>query len=171
MHNWAADEHNLLQVKIYEGIIRFLTSQVQQKLPYAVPYVNGNDSIFIGNEEFKEKANQLMDYCFSQILDLITAMNENKQQHNEQLLQVCMISVNLLVSVCQVSVKKISTFSNKLFKMADGCLAELDGGSESAKAKSYRITINKTFDAFKRKKEAESSDAAMRASMASETAE
>ena len=76
MHNWAADEHCLLQIRIYEGVIKFLASQVQDKLPYSITYVNGNDSIFIGNDEFKEKANQLMDFCFQQILDLITGMNE-----------------------------------------------------------------------------------------------
>ena len=56
MHSWAADQHNLLQVRIYEGIVKYLASQTQDKLPYCVPYVNGNDSIFIGNTEFKEKA-------------------------------------------------------------------------------------------------------------------
>ena len=60
-----------------------------------------------------------MDYSFQQILDLITELNEKKHLHSEQLVQICMISANLLVSVCQVSVKKISSFANKLFKMAD----------------------------------------------------
>lgn len=50
-----------------------------------MPFVNGNDSIFIGNDEFVEKANQLMDYSFQQILDLITELNEKKHLHSEQL--------------------------------------------------------------------------------------
>ena len=57
MHNWDKDEHHMLKIRVYEGIIRFLASQTQQKLPYCVPFVNGNDSIFIGNDEFVEKAN------------------------------------------------------------------------------------------------------------------
>jgi hypothetical protein len=64
MKNWAADEHNLLQIRIYEGVIKYLASQTQVKLPYSIQYVNGNDSIFIGVDSFKDKANQLMDYCF-----------------------------------------------------------------------------------------------------------
>ena len=64
MHSWAADTHCLLQIRIYEGIIKYLASQTQDKLPYAITYVNGNDSIFIGNEDFKAKAEQLMDFCF-----------------------------------------------------------------------------------------------------------
>lgn len=64
MRNWAADEHNLLKIRVYDGIAKYLASQTQEKLPYTVPYVNGNDSIFIGNEDFKNQANQLLDFCF-----------------------------------------------------------------------------------------------------------
>lgn len=83
MHSWAADQHCLLQISIYEGIVKYLASQTQDKLPYCVQFVNGNDSIFIGNDEFKAGAEQLMDFCFQQILDLITSMNEQKAQHTE----------------------------------------------------------------------------------------
>lgn len=171
MHNWAADEHNLLKIRVYDGIAKYLASQTQDKLPYTVPYVNGNDSIFIGNEDFKNQAEQLLDFCFGQILELITSMNEEKAKHTEQLVQSCMIAANLLVTTTQVSVKKISSFTNKLFKMSDGYLGEIEGGAESVKAKALRIYINKTFDSFKRKKDAEASDATMRASMTSEASE
>ena len=134
-----------------------------------MPFVNGNDSIFIGNEDFVTEANNLMDFCFKEMLDAITAMNEEKSQHIDALIEACMIAANLLVVICQVSVKKISSFANKLFKMSDGYLAEIEGGSESDKAKLARIYINKTFEAFKRKKEAEASDANMRASIASDS--
>jgi len=55
--------------------------------------------------------------------------------------------------------------------MSDGFLNDMEGGAESAKAKKARIYINKTFDSFKRKKDAEASDANMRASVASETSQ
>ena len=96
-------------------------------------------------------------------------MNENKAAHTEQLVIGCMIAANLLITTCQVSVKKISTFTNKLFKMSDGYLNEIEGGAESVKGKQLRVYINKTFESFKRKKDAEASDASMRASIASET--
>ena len=85
MHNWAADEHNLLKVQIYAAIVKYLASQVQEKLPYSVPYVNGNDSIFIGSEDFNKEVNTLMDFCFAEILDCITKMNEEKAKHIEEL--------------------------------------------------------------------------------------
>mmetsp|Transcript_35456 Transcript_35456/g.43371 ORF Transcript_35456/g.43371 Transcript_35456/m.43371 type:complete len:102 (+) Transcript_35456:2686-2991(+) len=94
-------------------------------------------------------------------------MNEVKGQHLEQLITICMIAANLLVACCQVSVKKISSFINKLFKMSDGYLNELPEGAESPKAKQIRLYINKTYESFKRKKDSEASDASMRASIAS----
>ena len=109
-----------------------------------------------------------MDFCFQQILDMITSMNEQKQNHTEQLVMACMIAANLLVSTCAVSTKKVSSFTNKLFKMSDGYLNEIEGGAESAKGKTLRLYINKTFDSFRRKKETESSDANMRASIAAD---
>lgn len=109
-----------------------------------------------------------MDFCFQQILDMITTMNENKSAHTEQLVGVCMTAANLLVTTCVTTNKKVSSFTNKLFKMSDGYLNEIEGGAESDKGKRLRIYINKTFESFKRKKEAEASDATMRASIASE---
>ena len=76
-----------------------------------------------------------MDYCFGQMLEVITGMNEQKEKHTEFLITACMIAANLLVTTCQLSVKKISSFVNKLFKMSDGYLSELEGGSETPKAK------------------------------------
>jgi hypothetical protein len=40
--------------------------------------VDSNDRIFIGNEEFKRESNQLLDYCFDQILETIEKLNEVK---------------------------------------------------------------------------------------------
>lgn len=82
-----------------------------------------------------------------------------------------MIAANLLVGTSKVSVKKVSTFVNKLFKMSDGYLNDLPDGVESAKVKQIRVYINKTYDSFKRKKDSEASDASMRASIASEASE
>lgn len=54
----------MLKIRIYGGTIQYLASQIQEKLPYSVPYVNGNDSIFIGDDSFKNKVNEMLDFCF-----------------------------------------------------------------------------------------------------------
>jgi len=60
-----------------------------------------------------------MDYCFSQILESITAMNDSKEMHLKQLNLICIKIANLIISNAQVNVKKINTYVNKMFKMAD----------------------------------------------------
>ena len=65
-----------------------------------------------------------MDYCFSEILEAVTQMNDVKGQHLRELHLLCMLSANVLVQCCQVSSKKISSMMNKMFKMGDGYLAE-----------------------------------------------
>ena len=60
------------------------------------------------------------------------------------------MAANTLVSNCAIS-KKIDTFVNKMFKMADGYLQ--DNNKLSAE-KLSRNVINLTFENFRKKKEA-----------------
>lgn len=71
LHDWGL-QNAMIQARIYNATIVYLASQVQEKLPYRIQYVNSNDEIFIGNDDFKKEAESLMDYCFDQILELVT---------------------------------------------------------------------------------------------------
>ena len=62
-HDWGKDQY-LLKTKIYVGIISYLATQAQDTLPYHCPNVDSNDSIFLGNDEFKRECNNLLDYVF-----------------------------------------------------------------------------------------------------------
>jgi hypothetical protein len=161
--NWNEDKHYDLRIQIYSAIISYLASQTQEKLPYAVPYVNSNDKIFIGNEKFKEEANKLMDYCFAQILEAITTLNETKDQHLMQLNFTCLRSANILISNAQVNVKKVNSYVNKMFKMADAYMQEHNGKPGLADTdKISRRYVDLTYEAFRRKKEAQASEATMK---------
>jgi hypothetical protein len=48
-HNWDKDDGYESRAMILQGIVRYLCGQMQDKLPYSVPYVDSNDTIFIGN--------------------------------------------------------------------------------------------------------------------------
>ena len=62
--DWSHDQTHMLKVKIYAALVSYLSSQTQQKLPYSVAYVNSNDAVFIGNQDFMKEANEMLDYCF-----------------------------------------------------------------------------------------------------------
>jgi hypothetical protein len=75
---------------------------MQDTLPYRLPNVDSNDQIFLGHEEFHTEALETMDYCFNQITDLITRMDENKDQYYETLFFTCLDSSNLLIGTTEL---------------------------------------------------------------------
>ena len=81
--------------------------------------MNSNDGVFIGNEDFMKEANEMVDYCFGQILEIITKLNETKSMHLKSLYQICIRTANLLVANGNYSVRSIANISNKMFKMSD----------------------------------------------------
>lgn len=68
-----------------------------------------------------------MDFCFAELLECITELNEKKSEHLQELNRLCIFAANVLISSCNVSVKKISSYTNKMFKMSDGYLEEFNG--------------------------------------------
>lgn len=109
----------MLQVKVYAALVGYLSSQTQQKLPYSCAYVNSNDAVFIGNQDFVKEANEMIDYCFGQILEKITKLNDAKHMHLRSLHHICVSAANILVANGNYQQRAISNISNKMFKMAD----------------------------------------------------
>lgn len=79
-HEWGPQSY-LLRVRIFTSIIGYLSAQLQDTLPYHVPNVDSNDRIFTGNDDFKREGNQLLDFCFDQILEIIEKLNELKTSY------------------------------------------------------------------------------------------
>lgn len=152
--DWSHDTSKMLQVKCYAALVGYLASQLQTKLPYSVNYVNSNDAVFTGNQEFNKEANEMIDYCFGQILEIVTKLNESKASNLKPLFMVCISSANLLVSNGNYGVRSISNISNKMFKMADGFLTEWNQSFDGKNEPLNREPINKTFEACRKKKEA-----------------
>ena len=75
---------------------------MQDTLPYRLPNVDSNDQIFLGHEEFHNECIETIDYCFNQITDLITTMDENKETYYEPLFYTCLDSANLLIGTCDL---------------------------------------------------------------------
>jgi len=68
----------------------------------------------------------------------------------------------VLIGVANAGNKSISAFINKMFKMADGFLTDYNArlpANAPLSEKLSRNYINKSFDAFKKKKEAAVSEA------------
>jgi hypothetical protein len=91
-----------------------------------------------------------MDFCFDQILEIIEKLNEVKQSYYKDLFNIVMMTANLLIANSQFT-KKVDTFINKMFKMADGFLTENNKASQEKLNRNY---INVSYESYKKKKEA-----------------
>lgn len=80
-NDWVSDTGKALRCEIWLNVVRFLASQTQERLPYRIPFVNSNDQIFIGNDDFVAESNRMIDYCFAQVLETISKLNEQKETH------------------------------------------------------------------------------------------
>lgn len=91
------------------------------------------------------------------MLDTITRLNEQKNQYSGELFTLCLTSANVLIGVANAGNKQIGAFINKMFKMADGFLTDYNARLPANAPPHERLNrnfINKSFDAFKKKKEA-----------------
>jgi len=138
-----------MRVRLYLNGISYLSTQMQHTLPYTLANVDSNDKIFIGNDDFTREGNQLMDFLFDQVLDIVSKLNEVKSHNLVALHEICLMAANTLVAHCQLT-KKVENFINKLFKMADGYVTEYNQVHADKKSKAY---ITKTYEAFKKKKD------------------
>ena len=97
-----------------------------------------------------------MDFCFSQVLEKITSMNDQKDLYAKQLFMICVDSANLLVSVANTGSRDVSKFVNKMFKMADQFMQDYNSKLPQDAPPHERLSrnmINRTFDVFKKKKD------------------
>lgn len=62
---WGTSEASYsVQIRVLDSCVRYLASQLQDTLPYTLENVQSNDQIFIGNEDFTQECEGLMDHCF-----------------------------------------------------------------------------------------------------------
>lgn len=56
------------RIKIYIALFNYLCTQAQDQLPYNIPRVDSNDSIFLGDEAFQVGLNE----CLTKVFDKIS---------------------------------------------------------------------------------------------------
>ena len=60
------------KVTIFVSLVKFLTTQMQTKLPYHVYNVESNDEIFTGDEQFKKEGQEIIENIINDILTEIS---------------------------------------------------------------------------------------------------
>lgn len=108
-----------------------------------------------------------MDASFAAVLEIITKLNDVKDQHLKELFILCINSANLLIGVGNTGTKQINSFVNKMFKMADQYMSEYNAklpANAPASEKLSRNMINRCFEIFKKKKDSQANEKAKQTS-------
>ena len=84
-------------------------------------------------------------------------MNEQKNNYAGDLFRQSLSCANLLIGIGNLNTKQIGSFINKMFKMADGFMNDFNNKLPSNALPHEKLTrnlINRSFEVFKKKKEA-----------------
>ena len=71
-----------LKLSIYVSLVKFLHTQLQNKLPYHIFNVESNDEIFTGDDQFISIGNALIGQIISDILDDISEFDGQIQSND-----------------------------------------------------------------------------------------
>ena len=81
------------KVTIFASLVKFLTTQMQTKLPYHVFNVDSNDEIFTGDEQFKAQGQEIIENIINDILNEISDYDSKLTQYDydefEFMIMIC----------------------------------------------------------------------------------
>ena len=81
------------KVTIFVSLVKFLTTQMQTKLPYHVFNVDSNDEIFTGDEQFKAQGQEIIENIINDILNEISDYDSKLTQYDydefEFMIMIC----------------------------------------------------------------------------------
>ena len=81
------------KVTIFASLVKFLTTQMQTKLPYHVFNVDSNDEIFTGDEQFKAQGQETIENIINDILNEISDYDSKLTQYDydefEFMIMIC----------------------------------------------------------------------------------
>jgi hypothetical protein len=71
-----------IKLHVYFSVIKYISIQLQNRLPYHVINVDSNDEIFTKDETFKEDANTLLETCVTEILGEVSEMDSSLNKYD-----------------------------------------------------------------------------------------
>jgi hypothetical protein len=139
-----------IKLSTYMSLIKYLTSQLQFKLPYHVPNIDSNDEIFTSDENFKNEGRVLLDNVLNEILSDISQFDSKLSNYDydeyEFLAKFCIESADVFTNSFEVT-KYSKSVSNKMIELARNYLEHMKKNSTmKQKIDGYNIHINRLLD-------------------------
>lgn len=112
-------ESLFIKVKLYCALVNYLSSQLQDKLPYNILRVDSNDSIFLGEEGFRQEGLTLIQQIFDAIVELAADSLEDQDKEVQANLSK---SMTLLASTMAMNMEitpYVEKYIGKMTKRAE----------------------------------------------------
>lgn len=124
-------------------ILKYLTTQLQIKLPYRIKYVDSNDEIFLGEESYNNEAVSLIISTVEDILGNISLLDEKLNELNLKQLEVlsflCYDICNSFKRYLKLN-KSVKNIITKMKELGDKYLNEYSNSSKALKYKIVRLS-------------------------------
>lgn len=139
------------KMSIYPAAIKYLTTLMQNKLPYHIANVESNDEIFTGDENFEMEGREIIESIINQILTDVSEFNEKlkpfETEDCEFLTMLCsecfeVFKYNFEETKFQINVQ------NKMLQLIEKFIGMLETnkmfqGNKTEKLKNYFIQLTK----------------------------
>lgn len=107
------------RVRIYIALFNYLCSQSQDMLPYHIPRVDSNDTIFLGDDTFQTGLVQLLNTVFEKIINIMTELNNCEDRESQAMLSMSMTSTAACLTQNMNKSENMSKFIQKLVKKGE----------------------------------------------------
>jgi hypothetical protein len=108
--------------------LKYLVSQLQNRLPYHIINVDSNDEIYTKDEEFKQEASDIIESLMNQILEDISILeSKNDKFYFDELeffVLICLQTIEIINNYFDDSKYSISVMK-KLIGLADKKIEEI----------------------------------------------
>ena len=113
---------------MFFAILKYLVSQLQNRLPYHIINVDSNDEIYTKDEEFKQEASDIIESLMNQILEDISILEaKNDKFYFDELeffVLICLQTIEIINNYFDDSKYSISVMK-KLIGLADKKIEEI----------------------------------------------
>ena len=115
------NEFNILKIKfhVFFSILKYLVSQLQNRLPYHIINVDSNDEIYTKDEEFKQEAFEIIESLMNQILEDISMLELRSEKINFEELEFFILISLQTIEIINNSFDD-SKYSNSVMKKLMG---------------------------------------------------
>lgn len=139
-----------LKLVCYINLAKYLTTQLQYKLPYHINNIDSNDEIFTSDENFKNEGYQILDSILTEVLNDISDFDSKLSNYDHEeydfIAGFCIHCADNFINFFETT-KFSKSVSNKMIELSKNYIEYLKRNSSmKAKIEIYNSHINRLLE-------------------------